>query len=406
MPLAGALTLALCAIGCTEEPAPQLVDAEPAPHEWVFIFHVPNDNDLDRHAASIRGSIRRGLIGDRVAATLLIDDADPGGLRRVALTSDSVEEEILDTDDSTDVAVLEAFLEWSSETFPARHYALALLGHGGRLDEVALDLRPEGSTEGNARWASAVAEADAVRRWRASLRSGELELLFLHQCGRATLEGLYSFRDTAPVIIASETFVGAPNSYYRPVLQHLEEEPDLDGAAVARAVLETERHAASLTVLDGRALDELPRRTNALVEALQRPDGRRLARPLGQLSAFGFGGEVTYDLCTYGSELAERNGLSGEGAVSGALGWFRDHLVLARTSRHIFFPRVDDDWCGVATFIPWTPELLEGYGDLPFYRASRWRELLERLAPPSVIPGLPEISPVDPATIDAAGTEP
>ena len=58
-------------------------------------------------------------------------------------------------------------------------------------------------------------------------------------------------------------------------------------------------------------------------------------------------------------------------------------------ARHIFFPRVDDRWCGLATLIPWIPEILDTYSDIPFYRESHWRELIERLEPPRVVPGLP-----------------
>ena len=67
----------------------------------------------------------------------------------------------------------------------------------------------------------------------------------LHQCGRATMEGLYVFRDTAEVVVASEVVVGAPNSYYRPVLERLGREPDMTSAALGKAILDTERHAAT-----------------------------------------------------------------------------------------------------------------------------------------------------------------
>lgn len=372
--------------------------------EWVFIFHLPNDNDLDYQAAPIRGSIRRGLVGDQVAATLLVDRSDRDGLRRVSLTREEVQEEVLETDDSTDVGVFEEYLSWASTTFPARHYALALLGHGGRLDEIALDLQPSKANDDGARWASSKSVASAIRRWKASLPEGELELLFLHQCGRATIEELYTFRETAEVIVASETFVGAPNTYYRPVLQSLEENPDVSGADVAKRILETERHAAALAAFDGAAIDELPRRADALVAAFRLPDGKRLTRPLNQLAAFGFSGDVTYDVCSFLEELAEANGLSDDPTITEQLRWFRQVLVLDRMARHIFFPRVDDRWCGIAMLVPWIPQMLDMYEDVPFYRQSHWRDLIDRLEPPRVVPGLPEITPLDPARTDDGDT--
>ena len=45
-------------------------------------------------------------------------------------------------------------------------------------------------------------------------QGAEVELLFLQQCGKGTLENYYSFKDAAKVVMGSQTNVGAPNSYY------------------------------------------------------------------------------------------------------------------------------------------------------------------------------------------------
>jgi hypothetical protein len=374
-----------------------LAACEPPTHpvrDWVFIFQMPDDNDLDRHSELIEGEIRAGLSGDRVAATLLVDRAGGYGLRRIALAGGRVvSEDVLDTDDSTDLNVLEAYLSWAATLHPARHYALFLLGHGSRLDEVALDTYPPAPSgaEPRARWASATAMAETIRRWQRSLAVGRLELLVLQQCGRATMEGLYSFRGIADVVVASETFVGTPNTYYRPVLERLSKRPGMEPGEIAQAILDEERDTAALSVLDGRAIADLPRAADALASALLPPDGRLLTRPVRQLSAFGAGGEVTYDVCTFVRELAERNGHGGDPAVERQLQWLGEELVTARASHEMRFPEVDRAWCGVSTFVPWTPDALAAYGDLPFYRASRWRELIERLTPPVVIPEDPDI---------------
>jgi hypothetical protein len=384
---------AFLACACAGEPP-----ARP-PLEWLFIFHLPDDNDLDRHAERIEGEIRAGLSGDRVAATLLVDRAGGGGLRRVALAGGRlVSEEVLETDDSAAPAVLDDYLRWAVRTHPARRYALCLLGHGGRLDEVALDTGPPSEAGDGPRWASATAMGETIRRWRGSLGEGDLELLVLQQCGRATIEGLYSFRGAADVVVASETFVGAPNTYYRHVLGRLSSRPRMNAGEVALAILDTERDAAALAVLDGRALADLPREADALADALLPADGGRLARPERQLATYGSGGEVTYDLCTFAAELAERNGRGGDPAVERQLRWFGETLVTARRSRDLSFPGVDREWCGVSTFVPWRPDALRAYDALPFYRASRWRGLIERLEPPVVVPEDPEIVSVPPPT--------
>jgi hypothetical protein len=396
--------LSLVAVsGCTTHDGRKSAGAAAAARrEWLLVFHLPYDNDLDGLAERVLADVMAEVPDERLVATMLVDRAGEQGLRRAAVTGGQlVSDERLDTDDSSDVSVFEEYLGWAAATFPARRRALFLLGHGGRLDEVSLDISPAATPDAGARWASGVSVAAAIRRWRSSPADSDLELLFLQQCGRATIENLYSFRDTAEVIVASETFVGAPNSYYRPVLRRLRASPDMSGQELAEAILDSETEAAALAVFGGHALGELPGLANTLVDALRRPDGRRLARPQGQVSAYGANGEVTYDLCTFVGELAAANGLGANPTVVRSLAWVSRDLIIARRDWDQFFPSVDRAWCGVATYIPWRSEEVGEYDDLPFYRDSRWRQLIERLAAPRVIPESPEVVYVSPAQADA-----
>lgn len=392
-------------LGCPEaDPAD---DEEPsttneAQHRWLFVFIVPNDNDLDRNTGHIIEQIRGSLRGDEVAATMLVDRRDSLGLEQIAATSSSLESERLDTEDSTDVETLQRFLTWSSERFPADRTALCLLGHGGRIDEVLFDLAPEAARSGGERsaapsWASQRDVARAIRRWKRSLRQQRLDLLFLHQCGRGTLEGLYHLRDTSDVIVLSETFVGAPNTYYGPLLELAAANPELDGLGAANAILDADNDAAALAIIDGSRLAEIPGVVDQLANALQRPDGAPLLHPRQQIPAYLHAGEATYDVCAYLGELARINGIVNP-QLGRQLDWIRLDLVRRRTRHHRTFPFVATSWCGVAMLVEPPPNQLDqSYRQsIELYQSSQWLTLHDSLAPPMVQLGAPSVVTVAP----------
>jgi hypothetical protein len=76
---------------------------------------------------------------------------------------------------------------------------------------------------------------------------GRWELLFLQQCGRASLENLFCFRGTASFVMSSPIVeVGAPNTYYRSLHQWL--------AGAARA---TGEHCCRQNCLGGSRFQDL-----------------------------------------------------------------------------------------------------------------------------------------------------
>src|SRR5207248_2206864 len=114
------------------------------------------------------------------------------------------------SDDSADEDQAIAYLDWFVKKYPCKHYAFIFLDHGGRLDEMCLDLEPD--TEGKF-WMSGRTLGAKLREFKKSM-PGQLDLLFFQQCGRGSLENLYSFRGVANYVMASPVPVDTPNSYY------------------------------------------------------------------------------------------------------------------------------------------------------------------------------------------------
>jgi hypothetical protein len=392
---------AACALaGCASTPPPRVV-------EWTLAFYLPYDNDLAPLAAEIEAQVRAGLTGERAAATLLVDGPGEADMRRVSVGPGGAAVERLAGDDATDPAVFESFLRWTAATRPARHYALFLLGHGGRAGEIGVDRhRGPGRAAG---WADAEAFGAALRRLAADLAPARLEVLVLQQCGRGSVEALWPFRATAPLVLASETFVGAPNTYYRPLGEAVSTRPLVEPSEVARLVLAHDRHAATLAVLDGARIAAIPAALDRLAAALD-PTGRaRLARPADRAPAYVHDGEAAFDLCEWARALGAANGAV-EADVDRAVAWFSGTLVRSQRFRPVDyggveFPVVDRAWCGVAANVPTAGGAAGGAPAFP--HAPQWADTLARLAPPRVLLGPPSVTSAPaPGSADAGGRLP
>lgn len=188
---------------------------------WTFVYVASLDNDLDVYSDELREQLQAGVQSSGVAVSLLVDDGRADGLRRVAMTSESTKESLLLTEDSTEVRTLEEFLQWTSWVLPADRYVLTFIGHGGRLDEIGRDDHHAMNEPSTTAWMSASEVGFALRRWDDTCRQGCLELLFLEQCGRASIESLYSFAGAAELILASDTVVYCPGTHYSHVFAQL-----------------------------------------------------------------------------------------------------------------------------------------------------------------------------------------
>jgi len=380
-------------LGCPRAPQPGAPPAATADTlEWALIFYLPYDNDLDGMADRVIAQLQAETLPPSVGIAVQADRLDLGGQRRLLIDSSGVRHSAVDGEDSADVATLESFLTWASEELPARRYAVMLLGHGGALDHISVDWHPGRSSARQPRWMPLHEAADSIRGWSTALgAAASLELLYLQQCGRASVEDLYSVRDTATWVLASETIVGAPNTYYGPVLRRLAATPEMTGEALGLAVMESDEHTASTVLLRGSALGEMPRRVDALADRLLEGRAAPLRRPRAQTPSLVYAGESTYDLCAYVAVLEQVNGGGSRAAVDAELRWFREELAVAHRQRSFPLRAQNPNWCGVSFYVPATPERIDRYGELPLFRDSRWGRLGRGIAPMPVVLGTPDI---------------
>ena len=349
----------------------QPTQAGPRQREWVLVYYMSYDNNLERCGRPILDMLGRGVTSDDLAVVCFADFTDSAGMLRYELTQDGERETRLrGVEASADEATLERCLDWVSERYPARRYGLVFLNHGGRLAEMCLDDDPGRGSQ--RRWLQVPKVADVVTDWRART-AGEVELLFLQQCGKGALANYHALRDAARYVMASQTVVGAPNYYYTPALAALAAEPSADGLQLARWIMEheTPNMFTTYTALAADALQELPRRLDAALAPLLDAKAAPTASPP---PCFEAGQERFRDGLAWLSARYEAAGLD-DAPLDRFSRWVRRELIAA----HRVSPRRPDAeaWCGFSIFVPGSPAQLAPYrGEYALYRESQLDELL------------------------------
>lgn len=359
--------------------------------EWVFIYYMAYDNNLDRFGRPILDMLKEGVKNESVAVVTFADFRDKDGMKRYETTTKGETLTQLETEDSADEATLKAQLEWTRDNYKAKRYAVVFLDHGGRLSEMSQDLGPGPSKR---EWLHSVKVANVLTDWRKSL-AGKLELVFIQQCGKGTLENYHAFRLTAPYIMGSQTVVGAPNHYYTSMLEDVCKDTDIDGKQLAELVRkhETNNMFTTYTVVNDKALEALPEKLDAVLKPLlslkelkpapilpEEPRHNETV-PEGAYCRMCFQpgrDERMVDGAALLAALYEANELDKK-PLDDFRKWMKEELITG----HKFSPRhakKAGDWCGFSIYMPGTTDALDRYRkDYPIYKDTTLDELLAKL---------------------------
>jgi hypothetical protein len=131
-------------------------------------------------------------------------------------------------------ATFKAFL-FSTLVAPSGNYAIVILGHGGGVNEVCPD---ESSTSAGAmEWMDVVDLGNAIAEFALCV-PGKLKFVYLQNCCKASLPALYAMGnlDSSVHVLASQTILGAPNSYYVALLRSMFVDPPSDGLDLAKRI--------------------------------------------------------------------------------------------------------------------------------------------------------------------------
>ncbi len=357
--------------------APALAEdaGAPFPYDWGVAYYMSYDNNLESCGEPIIDGIRKGMVSERTVAAVQADFTDKDGMRRITLSNGQKREETkIDTEDSAleDTAI--EYLEWFVKTYRCKRYVVTFLNHGHTIDAMCADDAPGKSGK---RFMSGKILGDKMRKLKAKF-PGRFELFFLQQCGRGSLENLYSFRGTADYIMSSPIPVGAPNTYYEAFHRWLAKNPEATGDKCAETIAAEDEHYTIYTCLRTEKLGELPDR---LDKALKPFLAKSRLAPAGRLRAIQPVGEPIVDAKLCLETLAKNNQID-PAPVAAFFEWTRKELFT-----YVRFKdgseRQRESLCGLSIFAPRSKEEAARYLGLDLLKESKLAQLWKRTLEPA-----------------------
>jgi hypothetical protein len=211
---------------------------------WACLYYMPYANSLTSCSADILEGLHNGFrlgscsINKRAEVAVAVQSKARGNTHMTRhVWQDNVSKQQTQVPDSlasSSIVTFEQFLEWASNTFPsALNFTLTILGHGGRVHQVSPDEDPGygGVDADGLQWMDIADIGPALARFNARV-TDRLRLVFLQNCCKSTIEVL-SFLQANGLslyVMASQTVLGAPNTYYAPLIQSLFTQPDCSGS--------------------------------------------------------------------------------------------------------------------------------------------------------------------------------
>ncbi len=379
----GALALALPAAALAALAAQARADETASrTYDWALVYYMAYDNNLEGCGRPILDMLGKGVTSDEVVVTCQADFTDAEGMRRYTITSAGERVETIPEEGSAEEESLRDYLEWVRATYPARRVALVFLNHGGRLGQMSYDERP--GREGGQDWLEVHETSRVVAAWREAVKKdgGEVELCFLQQCGKGTLENYHAFRDTARVIMGSQTTIGAPNYYYEKAIQWACANPQGTGEELASKIreFETPNMFTTYSAFRSSALEQLPEKLAPVLAPLLAKE--KVAIPRGLRACFDQPpDELFVDALALLGGLYEANELDAA-PFDAFAAWVRDELI----SGHRVSPareRVAGSWCGFSIYVPRSVRALKRYEHYPIYHDTDLDDLARKLLAPA-----------------------
>lgn len=332
---------------------------------------MPYDNDLVRFGEPIIEMLARGTRNSEVVVVVQSDYFGDTKMRRRTLINGATREMNITEEDSSNISALSAYLDWAYQTFDAEHWAVIVVGHGGRVNEVSPD--DHGSTRQTRTWMRVDQFANIVSRFN-QVTNKRVELLFFQNCNKATLEVVYEARNCARYTLASQLTLGAPNYYYEGFLERLKE-PSVNGFKAASAIIESERADMyhTLTLVDNRVVEHVPAKLSRLIQPLLGDNS--LAADLSTISTIHYFGERCCDVLTLFDYLSKN-----VSQASNAFAEFADFLkssVIAYYKTggelyggHHFNNKYSEELCGLSLYLPETRHAISNYSSLALYQGA------------------------------------
>lgn len=233
------------------------VEAEDSDAEWTIMIYMGGDGHPEEISDEVVKDINEMIeVGtkDEINLILLVDKKGPADSQLYEIKDEkmgyplsSINETWGNELDMTDPAVLNDFVSWGMQNYPADHYMLDMWGHGRSWEGMPLE--------------------DGKRLTLPDIEEGlndiHLDLLGFDACTMSHMEAFYQLKDRSDVIVASEMEEALGGWPYGRILKDLNEEPEVSPENFSESIVSEfvswgEEHysevSSSLTAIDTSTL--------------------------------------------------------------------------------------------------------------------------------------------------------
>jgi hypothetical protein len=354
-------------------------------YDWVFVYYMSYDNDLSSYGEVILNDLSKGLSNSNVAVVVQADFVDSSGMKRISLYHADGKTHRTDiaekSEDSADEAELKKYLKWVRKKWIAENYCIVFLDHGGKLNQMCRDNKPfkdhiKNRQFGSGKWLDASEAAKVVVSFNQSVDC-KVRLLFLQQCGRATIQNLYNFTDAGEYIMASPLVVGAPNTYYTKTIASVAQDPNITGEILAETIMQEDKHYTLYTLISNEELKRLPEKLSPVLKSFGSLSA--LYKPEACSAIFEHEGEKFYDLKSYFLALNSANNNIAGKELDSFFDWCEDSLIVGKAVKD---PNstVESSYSGLSIYVPSSPDGSTSYSFLPLYQQTELEHTMKLMS--------------------------
>jgi hypothetical protein len=340
------------------------------------------DNDLSPFGEVILRDLRNGLSNSKIAVVVQADFIDSKGTKRIGLYyadgKTHRKETVLRSEDSADEAELRKYLKWVRKKWIAKNYCIIFLNHGGSLNHMCKDNKPfrnrnKNKQFGSGKWLRASEAGEIVAGFNQET-DRKVRLVFLQQCGRATIQNLYSFVDAAEYIMASPLVVGAPNTYYTKTIASVAQDPNITGEILAATIMQEDEHYTLYTLISNKELQRLPEKLAPVLKSFGHASA--LYQPKSCPHIFEYESEKFYDLKSYFHALnLANNNIAGK-ELDNFFNWCQDSLIVSKAVRESEL-HIEPSYSGLSIYVPSSPNADTGYSFLSLHQQTNLEQTMK-----------------------------
>jgi len=378
------------------------VFAQNAKAEWTLMFYMDADNNLEAPQLNDLAEMMATGSTDDINIIVLCDRSakgEPargftaraiGGLKNWTTAKLLAVEKgsLTELDDWGEVnmgdpATLKRFIQTVSTDFPANKYGLVFGDHGGGWTGIVADESADEDTLDTVELPRVFKEITA--------KTGKLELIGFDACLMGNFEAARSIAPYGKTMIASEELEPGSGWDYRAIFSKFAANPKMDGAALARIVVDAYKnfylgadeggrdHMTTLAMIDLTKIDALELAVSNLALRNQawmntgQANWQKTARARKQTEMYGGKDVLDFDLAHY-AENIKREAPDAETARAA-------DAVIAAVKTAVPYKMNGDGRprsSGLSIYFPTTQETLlnTGYPASPFSISGKWMPFL------------------------------